>query len=61
MENLLFDDQDFLADGLADRFRESFPDGPGRDAHGFLQSATRSRSRRMATGVIFVRGADDEQ
>ena len=44
MENLLFDDQDFLADGLADRFRESFPDGPGRNAHGFLQSATRSRS-----------------
>jgi hypothetical protein len=43
MENLLFDDQDFLADGLADLFGEPFPDGAGRDTHRFPQSVRRPK------------------
>ena len=56
MEHLLLDGQDGFADVLSDSFRESPPDGSGRDAHGSLQSARRPRSWRMAMEVIVVRG-----
>jgi hypothetical protein len=61
MENLLFNVQDFLADGSADLFGEPSPDVAGRDTHGSLQSAITPRISRMVPGVILVRGDEDGQ
>ncbi len=61
IENLLMDHCDLLADGSSDLFRESSPDGAGRNTHGSLQSARRPRSWRRATGVILVRGDEGGQ
>jgi hypothetical protein len=44
MEDLLFEDQDFLADGPADLFGEAPPHRPGRKTHGSLPSLKRASS-----------------